>query len=213
MKYIRRILILLAGVGMPAGAILAVCGRALLGATLMLVSGGGLFAAVCLCAARKRRPGTADCLVVLGAKVWPDGRMSTTLRNRCGKALEAWQQGMAKQIIVCGGRVGDEPCTEAKAMHDWLAAQGVSEEHIFSEDQSADTRQNLRNARAIMQRNGWRTAVVVTSDFHVQRALWIVRDIDIAAQGLSAPCSGRRKTWLKNRLREMRSWLLYALRG
>lgn len=180
---------------------------ALLGVAMACV-----FAAVCTCAGVRRKARASDCLIVLGAKVRPDGRMSNTLRYRCERALKAWEEGVAWNVIVCGGRGKEEPEAESGAMRAWLVRHGVPEERIKEDAQSSDTRSNLLNARKIMAEHGWRTAAVVTSDYHVQRALWLARDMGMKACGIAARSPRSIKSWTMARLRETASWALYGLR-
>jgi len=180
--------------------------------TLGILTGAGILTAVCLCAGKTRETRPSDCILVLGARVWPDGRLSNSLLYRCETALEAWRAGLAPEIIVAGGGGDDEPVSEARAMRDWLVAQGVPEERVHMEDTSTDTRENFSNAMAIMADRGWRTAAVVTNDYHMERALWIARDAGLEACGLPAPSPKKPWTVIVSRCRETVSWTLYGLR-
>ena len=160
----------------------------------------------------RRTPEPSDCLIVLGARVWPDGRLSDTLRYRCESALEAYRQGLAINIIVSGAQGSDEPCAEAEAMRLWFVDKGVPEDCIFLEDASRDTWQNLENSREIMRRQGWTSAIVVTSDYHLERSLWIARDLGVCASGIATQSPKPFAVKWKNRLREAGSWGVYALR-
>ena len=171
-----------------------------------------LLAAVCICAHRKHDLHAADCIVVLGAKVHADGRLSKTLLWRCDRAWELWSDGLSGELIVCGGRGGDEPCTEAQAMAARLKALGVPRGRIHQEDKSVNTVENLRNARRIMAEEGWRSAILVTSDYHLQRALWLARDLDMNVCGAAAKSNPRPVKRIKARLRECISWMLYFVR-
>ena len=53
---------------------------------------------------------------------------------------------------------------------------------------------------------------MVTNDYHVQRALWIAKDIGVTACGIAAPSPDRLSSKLFCRFRESLSWGLYALR-
>ena len=170
-----------------------------------------LVGTVCYCAEMEREVSSSDCIIVLGARVRPDGTLSDSLRYRCEAALAAWREGLAPVLIVCGAQGKDEPMPEAVAMRDWLAAQGVPQEAIVLEDASFNTEQNLKNARALMDERGWTSAIVVTSDYHLQRALWLARDAGIEASGIAAESPHTLGMWLKDRLREACSWGVYAL--
>ena len=102
-----------------------------------------LVGTVCYCAGMEREVSSSDCIIVLGARVRPDGTLSDSLRYRCEAALAAWREGLAPALIVCGAQGKDEPMPEAVAMRDWLAAQGVPQEAIVLEDASFNTEQNL----------------------------------------------------------------------
>ena len=171
-----------------------------------------LVGAVCWRSGVARTPVASDCIIVLGARVRPDGTLSDSLRYRCEAALAAWQQGLAAQVIVCGARGSDEPVSEAEAMRGWLVEQGMPEENIVLEDGSYNTEQNLQNAQALMRERGWESAIVVTSDYHLERALWIARDVGIEASGIAAESPHPLGIWLKNRMREACSWIVYMLK-
>ena len=170
----------------------------------------GICAAVWICAWLPRRCDGADCLIVLGAKLHPDGSMSRSLKCRCDAAIDAYRRGVAGTIIVCGGQVKDAPRSEASAMKRYLMDAGIPDEKILQEDQSVNTFENLRNTRAIMDACGLKRAALVTSDYHLERALWLTRVAGIDACGIPAACPMRPYYYVKARTREAISWILFA---
>lgn len=161
------------------------------------------------------KPGTvrkSDCMIVLGAKVRPDGSLSRALQYRCAAAAAAFHGGIAPVVIVCGGRGKDEPCTEADSMRAELMRLGVSGAAVITETESRNTRENLANAKAWMCAAGVKTCVIVTSDYHVARALWLARDLDMDACGVPAETARTPGCFLRTRTREAVSWILYFLR-
>lgn len=169
-------------------------------------------AAVCICARRRREVHAADCIVVLGAKVYPDGHLSRTLLWRCDRAWGLWRDGLSRELILCGGRGGDEPCSEAAAMAEYLRERGVPGARLHPENSSVNTVENLRNAQRIMAAQGWKSAILVTSDYHLQRALWVARDLGMDVCGAAAKSNPRLLKRVKARLRESASWILYYVR-
>lgn len=150
----------------------------------------------------------SDCIVVLGAKAHglEPGRV---LRARLEQAQKAYEQGLGGKILVCGGKGTDETVPEAAAMAAYLKAQGVPDEDILLEQDSRNTRENLRFAKRIMEANGYRTCVLVTSDYHMARARLLA-----AQEGLSVTCSRARSDWPGiwfSRVRECLSWIKYGL--
>lgn len=170
-----------------------------------------LLAAVCLCSVRRYPDTNADCVIVLGARVWPDGEVSNSLAYRLDAALEAYRGGRVKKFIVTGARGGDEPIEEAVASRDYLMARGVPEADILMDPHSYDTVQNLQHAKAIMAENGLETALLCTSDYHITRSMWICSEVGVDASPLPAQSPKTPSTWVLNRVRETISWVLYGL--
>lgn len=172
-----------------------------------------VFTAVCICAMVPRRAGKTDCLIVLGAKLNPDGSVKPTLKLRCDAAYDAWKQGLARRIIVCGGQMAGEPRPHSEAMRDYLLSRGIPEENILVENQSQNTVQNLENARLIMEHCGFRRAALVTSDYHITRALWIAHAQGLQVSAVPAKTPGNLTAFLRTRKRETVSWFLYFIHG
>lgn len=168
-----------------------------------------LFAAVCLCTLIPRSARNCGCIIVLGAKVHPDGSMSKSLQHRCEAAMAAWEKGAAPKLILCGGRVGEAPCSEASVMAELLTKKGMPADALILEDQSQNTVENLKFAKEIMAANGFSDAAIVTSDYHVQRAIWIARKFSIRACGIAAKSPQKLRHRLKCLCRECVSWCVF----
>ena len=154
----------------------------------------------------------SDVIIVLGARVKPDGVLSNSLQYRLEKAMEVYEAGYARRFIVCGAKGSDEPVDEATAMREYLLERGVPAEDVFTDPVSVNTRQNLINALAIMQEQDMHSAIIVTNAYHVARAKALASDLGIEALGASAKMPrGLRIPW-KMRLREALSWINYLLR-
>ena len=153
----------------------------------------------------------ADVMIVPGAQVKRSGEPGDTLSRRLEAAMEAWEQGLAKYVIVCGGQGRTEPRAEAEVMAEYLIERGVPEECVLAEAESVNTRENMAGARSIMEAQGWESAVVVTSGYHMLRALDTAEDAGIEACGYAAePAEGIGVRWLA-RIRETLSWMKFYL--
>lgn len=71
-------------------------------------------------------------------------------------------------------------------MRDWLIERGVSPDDVVPETSSFNTRENLEYAQAIMEHRGLQKALIVTSDYHVARALALCEQVGIDATGKGA---------------------------
>ncbi|MGN0991411.1 MAG: YdcF family protein [Candidatus Ventricola sp.] len=146
----------------------------------------------------------SDVIIVLGAQVKEDGTPSVALERRLTAALKSYTQD-PQLIIVCGAQGINEPRAEGDVMRDWLLARGVKSEDVVAETASFNTRENLIYAKAIMEHRGLKQALVVTSDYHVARALELCRQVGISATGKGSP--SKPEYFIKNHFREGLSWI------
>ncbi len=148
-----------------------------------------------------------DAVIVLGAQVLPDGTPSVQLAWRLDAAFEAWQCRDVP-VVVCGAKGGDEPEAEAYVMQRYLSRKGIPQDRILTDPESYDTRQNLRNAQALLSDfPDIGRVLIVTSDYHLPRAMAIAGDLGLRTEGLGSPCKS--EYWLKNHLRETLGWFKY----
>lgn len=152
------------------------------------------------------QPEQYDAIVVLGAQVKPEGDPSVQLQWRLDAALKAWESKNVP-IVVCGAQGSDEPAPEAVVMKQYLADNGVPEEFIHTDETSFNTNQNLTNAGKILQELGIRKTLIVTSDYHVPRALALASDMGLESIGMGSPCKA--EYWIKNHFREALAWCKY----
>src|SRR5262245_24154870 len=113
-----------------------------------------------------------DCLVVLGAAVWPGEQPSFVLRDRLARAAELYHAGVAPKIIVSGG-VGTYPPAEAEVSRRFLVAAGVPNDAIIMEAASTSTAEQAQLIKRIADREGFRSIALVTSFYHVKRATYL----------------------------------------
>ncbi|MGN0773277.1 MAG: YdcF family protein [Candidatus Ventricola sp.] len=148
--------------------------------------------------------GDSDVIIVLGAQVKEDGTPSVALMRRLTAALESYLE-KPQLIIACGAQGANEPRAEGDVMRDWLIDRGVRSEDVVAETASFNTRENLIYARAIMEHRGLAQALVVSSDYHVARALELCRQVGIQATGKGSP--SKPEYFIKNHFREGLSWI------
>lgn len=175
--------------------------------TLGVLAFAGLFGHLLYKEYTLPQPGTYSAIVVLGAQVNPDGSPSVQLEWRLNKALEMYK-AQPMQIVVTGAQGADEPATEASVMAAWLIARGVLPEHVLMDDTSFNTMENLANAVKLLSRSTV-DLLIVTSDYHLPRALQIARDMGLNPSGVGSPI--KPEYWVKNHFRETLAWGKYLL--
>ena len=148
-----------------------------------------------------------DAIIVLGAQVKPDGTPNLQLQWRLDAGYEAWREHPCL-MVVCGAQGDDEPAPEGEVMRGYLMGKGVPEEMILADTTSFNTRENLQNAAALLAGRDVKKVLIVTSDYHVPRALALAEDEGFQACGIASPTLGG--WWLvKNHTREAVAWIKY----
>ena len=186
--------------------------RLLLGAFcagLLLWIGLVIFVTVKEKTVSKADPSGTQAIIVLGAQVQKDGSLSVQLKWRLDQALEIYKK-YPQTLVACGAKGSDEPVTEASAMQAYLLANGIPEADILAEDTSFNTRQNLKNAQALLGGNV-KKVLIVTSAYHLPRALALAKDTGFEACGVGSPI--KLIYWPKNHFREALAWVKYWLQG
>jgi Uncharacterized conserved protein len=163
-----------------------------------------------LCHSEKNVPPATgyDTIIVLGAQVLPTMEPSVQLGYRLETALKAYLESPCI-IVTCGAQGGDEPMPEADFMKNWLVEKGVPNEMILTENSSFNTRENIENAIDLLKNRGGTKVLIVTSDYHLPRAMALAKDRGMDATGLGSPCKNDIVNWGRNHFRETLAWVKY----
>ncbi len=128
----------------------------------------------------------ADCILVLGAGLMPDGSPSLMLGERIQTGVDLYQAGVAPKLLMSGDHSRDDH-DEVNAMKDAAMARGVPSEDVFMDHAGFSTYDSFYRARDIF---GVKKTVIVTQAYHLPRALWIARRMGLEAVGVA--CDTRR---------------------
>lgn len=159
------------------------------------------------------RPVPGDVMIVLGAKLIGD-QPSAILRLRLDEAVSLYRRGYAPNIIVSGAKGEDEKISEAEAMRNYLVQQGIPPECIHLEAASFNTYQNLANSKIIMERLGYRQAVIVSSASHIRRAVALAQTLGMEVSAAPAPMAANNPyLTVKQYLREGAAIVYLAFTG
>ena len=129
-----------------------------------------------------------DYVIIHGAGLLKGDKVSRLLADRLDKAIEIYRKDPTPPVLVpSGGKGGDERISEAEAMTGYLLEHGIPAEHILPEDQSATTYANLVNSKRLIEEHGGSAyTALVTSNYHVYRALRYCRKIGLKCTGIGS---------------------------
>ncbi|HEU4572380.1 MAG TPA: YdcF family protein, partial [Candidatus Limnocylindrales bacterium] len=102
----------------------------------------------------------ADAIVVLGAAQY-NGRPSAILRARVEHAIDLYEAGLARWLVVTGGKADGDRTTEAATARTLAIERGVPASAILVEDQGRTTLESLRGVGAVLRANGLSSALFV----------------------------------------------------
>ena len=128
----------------------------------------------------------ADAIIVLGAAAY-DARPSPVFEERIRHGLDLYQRGYAPVLIFTGGYGNGARFAESQVARRYALKHGVPESAILIESSSRTTRQNLEQARKLMQQRGLHRVIVVSDPLHMSRALRLSHELGIDALGSSTP--------------------------
>lgn len=123
-----------------------------------------------------------EVALMLGAKVFTDGRLSDMLRDRADMAIELYKGGKVSKILMSGDH-GTKEYDEVNAVKKYLLEKGISGNDIFLDYAGFDTYDSMYRAKEIFQAQ---TVVIISQNFHLPRAVYIGRSLGLEAYGVSA---------------------------
>ncbi|GAB2447172.1 YdcF family protein [Cupriavidus yeoncheonensis] len=154
-----------------------------------------------------------EAIIVLGSGT-PNCQASPALTARLDQGLVQARRWPAAKVVVSGGQDFGQHCTEADIMADYLIARGVAADRLIREGRSTSTEENLLFSRSLLEARHVDAAgpiVLVTSDFHVRRAVGIARKAgfsEVFGVGASTPLYLRFNAWLREYFASISSWVL-----
>lgn len=155
-----------------------------------------------------------EYVIVLGAGV-NGTEPSLILSERIGRAYDYLTAYPEVICVLSGGQGPGEDISEAQCMYEQLVARGIDGARLLLEDQSTNTRENIRFSLDVLENaTGQRpkTAAIISNEFHLYRAGLFAKEQGLEAVGVPA-----RTTWLSLRinyfLREIVAVWYYTLLG
>jgi uncharacterized SAM-binding protein YcdF (DUF218 family) len=119
-----------------------------------------------------------DVLILLSAANDDHGLISYSSYWRARYALLAWKSGGFKTMVITGGG--------GPGIRDFLAVEGVPRDAMVAEWSSTSTRENgINTARLVSGMPGKK--VLLTSDFHMFRAVRVFRKLGVEVTPDPAP--------------------------
>ncbi len=129
-----------------------------------------------------------DYVIIHGAGIKKDGTVTKLLADRCDKAIEIYRKDPTSPYLVpSGGQGSDEVCSEAEAMRKYLVSKGIPKDKILLEDKSKTTMENVTFSKNLIEkRPGRKYTALVTSNYHIYRAMRYAKRAQLKAVGIGS---------------------------
>lgn len=178
---------------------------------------------------------TYDAVVVLGGML--DDRAMRTYGvvgyndnvDRLIAARDVLARGQARKALLSGGDANpaEQGLVEAQVLARQLQDWGIDPGRLVVEDVSRNTRENAVESAKIARREGWQSVLVITSAFHMPRALGCFRAVGLPVDTLAVDLRSDRAPKSLNdllprthalhtsaaALRELAGRVIYRVRG
>lgn len=125
-----------------------------------------------------------DYIIVLGAGLNGE-EVTPLLASRIDKVIAVYRKNQGSKLIMSGGQGADEVISEAQAMTNYALKQGIPLYDILLENQSTNTKENIRFSVAMMEEDKKQFAIV-TNHYHLFRALLFARQEGVKCIGYGA---------------------------
>ena len=122
-----------------------------------------------------------DCILVLGAGVRADGTPSHMLEDRLRGAVALYEAGVSDVLLLSGDNSGED-YDEVSAMVRYCLEHGVPESAIVRDDIGFSTSESVYNTVSTL---GYRDILVVTQEYHLYRAMYMVKRMGADADGFA----------------------------
>lgn len=123
-----------------------------------------------------------QAVLVLGAKVFRDGRLSNMMRDRADEGILLYKAHKVQKILISGDH-GTRGYDEVNTIRNYMLQQGIPAGDIFMDHAGFDTYQSVYLAKDVFK---VQSMIITTQEFHLPRALFFANALHVDAVGITA---------------------------
>ena len=122
----------------------------------------------------------ADCIIVLGCRVWSDNTPSPMLSDRLKRGAELYKAGAAPKLLMSGDH-GRKDYDEVNVMRKYAEDEGIDTHDIFTDHAGFSTYETMYRAKEVF---GAKKVIIVTQSYHLYRAVYDAKKLGLDAVGV-----------------------------
>jgi uncharacterized SAM-binding protein YcdF (DUF218 family) len=123
--------------------------------------------------------------VVLAGGVGESGKAGQGYEERVMHAVGLYRKGYASRMVFSSGFT--YVLQEADVMKALGVSLGIPSDRIILEKKAKDTYQNVLYVREILQLQGWKSVLLVSSPYHMRRVSWVIKKVAPELRVLYSP--------------------------
>lgn len=151
-----------------------------------------------------------DCILILGASI-KGNNPSPMLEDRLLQGISLYENKVSKKILVSGDHLSEE-YDEVNGMKDYLLGHKIPSQDIFMDHAGVSTYDSIYRAKSIFKT---KKIIIVTQKYHLYRALYIAKQLDIEAYGIASnlrPYTNQEKRELREILARVKDFFKIILK-
>ena len=161
---------------------------------------------------KKDEKQSADVAIVLGAAL-SYNTVSPVYRERINHAINLYNEGYVKRVILTGGMGEGNIYSDAFIAMEYAHSKGLPKEAILLEEKSTVTEENIIYSKEIMDKNDFKTAIIVSDPLHMKRAMKMAENCNLTAFSSPTPTTMYKtnKTQIPFAAREVLLYVGYSI--
>lgn len=120
--------------------------------------------------------------LVLGARVYRDGRLSPILKDRVDAGIDLYRRGVVKKLLMSGDN-REAHYNEVTAMRNYAINAGVPSNDVVRDFAGFRTYDSIYRAKMLWDLDDM---IIVSQRFHLYRSLYIAKQLGVKAIGVAA---------------------------
>jgi uncharacterized SAM-binding protein YcdF (DUF218 family)/glycosyltransferase involved in cell wall biosynthesis len=129
--------------------------------------------------------GPADAIVVFAGGAGESGKAGGGTQERIERAIDLYKAGRSRHLVLSSGYVYS--FREAEAMRTVAIDRGVPADAVVLEEHATNTHENVTFVRDVLRAHQWRSVLLVSSPYHMRRALLVWHKAAPDVSVLAAP--------------------------
>ena len=126
--------------------------------------------------------GHYDYIIVLGCGIVDNSIPTDLMVDRLDMAIRLYEDGAAPRILLSGDHRVDD-YNEVAVMKNYMLDRGIPEDVIECDDLGLSTSETMERASRLFDVE---SAVIVTQEYHLSRAVYLARNYGIDCEGVIA---------------------------